>query len=1401
MGKKQSKWCGPTKNKPPIAKQDSFQLSEDAGTTFLNVLANDIDLNGDRLSIISVSGPGVRLVDGRVAFTPPESVQSLQVGETRKFQFSYTISDGKGGTSTATGIVTVKGANDAPIAANDAYSVATGGKLVVGSALGVLKNDTDIDGDCLTALLKSGPKNGTLTLKADGSFVYKPNAGFSGTDSFTYAAKDGRASSTATVTIQVGSGTSNRDPIAVNDTASVSEDAASFVVPVLANDSDPDGDALTVTAVSGANVALVNGQVIFTPPASAQSLKAGQSQNFQFGYTISDGKGGTANATATVTVQGANDAPTSATDSYTTAFNTALVVAAAQGVLSNDGDVDGDALSAALVSGPANGTLALSANGSFTYTPNGGYTGADSFTYRANDGTADGNIATVNLTIGDPPPTILSLVATAPLVDTQSRAFIRAFDGTTPNGAQPLFFNPPGAEINLTVATATETADGYVVFHSTATDLASNGRTESEAAIDAYILNHATGEIRAVDTLADGTPGGGTSYIFGRMADGRFLMWTTTDIVPEDTNGRADNYLIDPASGAVEWLNLGNYRPIGGQTFNPGLNRTDGTGAPLGANGFPVTADHGAFIIEQRFATDAGDTDGAWDGAVYRASDGVTVHLDRTQSGIYGNAASTAIDIFPDGNRALFFSASTNLGLGEVLFGVGFYVKDLTTGALTRVDVDATGSPGAAPGAVSYGTLNPIVLDVVYWNTSTGIPNTFGREAVLLPNNRIMFESGAQLVPGMTNTGFHVYIKDLTTGAIQLVDSAADGTPSANVVYGLSINNQPVTEIASTSAAMIEFREPSNFVSADREPHYIATHAGHEYALFAAWSETLAGGPLANVVSSNLAIAIPYNVYIKDVTAGGVWRIDHPIGAGPNADTTGVTTVRDVGNGLLLYETINAAAAGDTDGKGDAYVFALPEDGEQPRIFALDQRSDGTQGSGNSTARWLTGSSFLVTTDSNLLPGDTDGLRDSYVVTVNAVTGTQSIIALDSTAAGASGAGTTSLAALYAARPEWFLVTTTSALVAGDTDGLADSYLKNIVTGAVLSLDARSDGVQGAGQSFGSFVGSSPLIPAAYATDFFQVSTTSALIANDTDGKTDVYWKNPFTGAVRAFDVAQDGTNGNGSSSAYGFVFGDWFAFESTSTNLVNGLGDGTNSYLYLKNVVTEEVLPGFVTAAGTPIRINGTFGVDADGQTIYTTNDNAGGGDDNGLADPILVDWAQTIDVMRSVLQTSVTLNVTAQNASSSVLAWGDGATDTLTYGPSGTAAASHTYAPGTYAASLVTTGLTGTTTTPITALIGGPGRDRLVDTAGITVMAGGVGEDTFVFAPAHGKDVIAGFGSGDVLELSGFGSALDSAAEILASTIDTSAGALITTGIDSSILLSNVTKASLYSFDFHFV
>src|SRR5207249_2166343 len=145
----------------------------------------------------------------------------------------------------ATVNITVIPVNDPPVAVNDSYSTNQNTTLTV-AAPGVLANDSDVDGDTLTAILVTGPSHGTATLNSNGSFTYTPATNYNGPDSFTYMANDGMANSNiATVSITVIP--VNDAPVAKNDAYSTNEDTALTVASpgVLANDSDADGDALT----------------------------------------------------------------------------------------------------------------------------------------------------------------------------------------------------------------------------------------------------------------------------------------------------------------------------------------------------------------------------------------------------------------------------------------------------------------------------------------------------------------------------------------------------------------------------------------------------------------------------------------------------------------------------------------------------------------------------------------------------------------------------------------------------------------------------------------------------------------------------------------------------------------------------------------------------------------------------------------------------------------------------------------------------------------------------------------------------------------------------------------------------------------------------------------------------
>ena len=283
--------------------------------------------------------------------------------------------------------------NSPPVAAPDAYSTAENTPLVV-PVPGVLSNDTDPDGDPLVAILDSGVSHGLLALDLNGSFVYTPTLSYIGTDSFTYRANDGIDNSNLAVVSLTITGT-NTSPVALDDSSSTPEDNP-VTVNVLVNDSDADGDTLSISGVTqpADGKAIIQGtSVLYTPNLNYFGPDG-------FSYTITDGRGGTATASVSIDVTPVNDPPLAYGDTYTTTQGSSLVVNP-PGILQNDIDVDGDPLTPILITDVSHGTLALAPDGSFTYDPAAGFSGIDQFTYLVSDG--DGNSAPVTVSINVTP--------------------------------------------------------------------------------------------------------------------------------------------------------------------------------------------------------------------------------------------------------------------------------------------------------------------------------------------------------------------------------------------------------------------------------------------------------------------------------------------------------------------------------------------------------------------------------------------------------------------------------------------------------------------------------------------------------------------------------------------------------------------------------------------------------------------------------------------------------------------------------------------------------------------------------------------------------------------------------------------------------------------------------------
>ena len=505
-----------TPNTPPVANQDDTSTTV-ATAVAINVVANDMDADNDLLSIDSftqgINGSVADLGNGVLEYTPNADF----VGDD---SFTYTISDPDGDTSTATVNVSVTApVNAGPTAGDDE----AGTDINTPVSINVLTNDTDPEDDALTVDSFTQGANGSVADLGNGVLQYTPNADFVGDDSFTYTISDpdGETSS-ATVDVTVAPAPpENTPPTANDDDASTDSDTA-VSINVLANDSDPENDPLTVVDVSdgvnGTVSDLGNGVLQYTP-------NQGFVGEDVFLYAVSDPDGATSVASVAVSVLRPNTPPIAIEDEIDTNEGTAATV----NVLANDSDPDGDNFSVNAFTQGMNGSVVNLGDGVFEYTPNAGFIGFDSFSYQVQDEFGDTSLASVMITVR-PIATIVGTIGDDTLEGTESRDVIdglRGQDTINANGGDDLAFGKDGDD----------TINGGI------------GNDDLVGGLGNDTLNGNENDDRLFgeddNDILNG--GAGSDQLFGQAGDDILNGGPGNDVLYPDTG--ADTIVIEPDSG------------------------------------------------------------------------------------------------------------------------------------------------------------------------------------------------------------------------------------------------------------------------------------------------------------------------------------------------------------------------------------------------------------------------------------------------------------------------------------------------------------------------------------------------------------------------------------------------------------------------------------------------------------------------------------------------------------------------------------------------------------------------------------------------------------------------------------------------------------------------------------
>ncbi|MBD7920131.1 tandem-95 repeat protein [Cellulomonas sp. Sa3CUA2] len=791
---------------PPIATPHvlTFRPQPTERTLDIAVLDGDRDPDGDTFRVVAVTdAAGAALTvnpDGTVTYAPRDDFAGRDV-------FTYTIEDSTGLRSTASVQVVVL--NDAPVADDDTATT-TGGTPVT---IDVLDGDTDANGDELSvrSVTPTSAQGGTVTIDPDGSVVYTPRPGFRGTDTFDYVVQDSRGGSdTATVTVTVANGL----PVAQPDTYTVNA-GGTVALALLVNDSDPDGDAISVagrsTPSNGSVTVGADGIGTYTPNPGFVGTDT-------FTYFLRDDQspaGVSSSVTVTIIVNGA---PVATDDTANVPTGSSNVVVP---VLDNDTDPENGALTVSVATGPVHGSAAVLPDGTIRYTPYTGWAGDDSFRYRITDAGGLSSTAWVTVTTANTPPVAADDVASVAKNGTLSGVPVLDND-TDVNVAAGV----SGQSLRVTAASA------------------DNGATvtrNADGTLDVTPAAGFTGTVTVTYTVADGAGGTDVGTLTVEVAngapsalpDGPVGTSTSTsvlvDVLANDTDPNGDTLTLVP--GGLGTPVDGDGTPRGTVTIENGEVRYTPPTGWAGSVTFTydvtdgdVTATGSATVVVANAVPVAGDF-------TETTPSGTPVVLDAV-----GNASDANI---PGTDQELTVTgAVADQGAGVVVNTDGTLTLTPAPGFKGDVTVTYTVADGA--GGTDTGTITVTVANAAPVADDDSVPTAYGTPVDVdltaltsdaNPDDTLVVSAGTPVDGDGTPRGTVTVTDGVATftpqdgfsGTVTFPYVVGDGTDTATGTITVEVANAAPVAVADTASTTTSTAVTVDVLGNDTDPNIPVT--------------------------------------------------------------------------------------------------------------------------------------------------------------------------------------------------------------------------------------------------------------------------------------------------------------------------------------------------------------------------------------------------------------------------------------------------------------------------------------------------------------------------------------------------------------------------------------------------